>query len=234
MVVPHRALHYVPFHALYDGAAYAIERREICHTPSASVLRRCLTRPYRPIDRALLLGLPDAQIPRVRDEVRAIAAQFDQAETLLDEQATPAALRQRAPGADAIHLACHGEFRPDNPLFSALHLSGGSLTVRDAYELNLQCELVALSACETGISAVSPGDDLAGLARGFFSAGAPTLLLSLWTVDDASTADLMAHFYRRLRAGARPAAALREAQRALLTRTPHPFFWSAFALFGRW
>ena len=84
------------------------------------------------------------------------------------------------------------------------------------------------------MSAVAPGDELIGLARGFFSAGAPSLLVSLWTVDDESTAALMTSFYTRLRAGDRPAAALRHAQCELLRDHPHPFFWSPFVLLGRW
>ncbi|HYP54564.1 MAG TPA: CHAT domain-containing protein, partial [Pyrinomonadaceae bacterium] len=91
-----------------------------------------------------------------------------------------------------------------------------------------------LSACETGVSAVAPGDELIGLARGFFAAGAHSLVLSLWTVDDEATADLMTDFYTRLRAGDSPAAALRAAQLRQLARRPHPFFWSPFVLLGRW
>lgn len=131
-------------------------------------------------------------------------------------------------------LACHGQFRPDNPLFSALRLGDSWFTVRDAYALDLRCDLVTLSACETGISAVAPGDELIGLARGFFGAGAPSLLVSLWTVDDESTALLMAHFYARLRAGERPAAALRAAQHYLMQEYPHPYFWAPFMVLGRW
>jgi CHAT domain-containing protein len=234
VIVPHRALHYVPFHALYDGASYVVERREICYVPSASVLLRTQAQPRRPFDHAVLLGLPDERTPLVRDEVQTIAPLFASAELLLDEQATVAALRERAPAADVLHLACHGQFRPDNPLFSALRLADGWLTVQDAYRLELRCGLVTLSACETGVSSISPGDDLIGLARGFFSAGAPSLLVSLWTVDDASTAECMALFYRRLRDGDTPAAALRFAQRAMIERHPHPFFWSPFVLLGRW
>jgi len=91
-----------------------------------------------------------------------------------------------------------------------------------------------LSACETGVSTIAPGDELIGLARGFFSAGVPTLLMSLWTVDDEATAELMTDFYTRLSAGDAPAAALRYAQRRMLERQPHPFFWSPFVLVGRW
>jgi CHAT domain-containing protein/tetratricopeptide (TPR) repeat protein len=234
IVVPHRALYYVPFHALYDGEAYVIERREVGYAPSASVLRYCHARPPPPLDHAVLLGLADEQTPHVRGELAALAALFPDASILLDGQATLAALRTRAPSADVLHLACHGQFRPDNPLFSSLRLADGWLTVRDAYSLDLNCGLVALSACETGVSAVAPGDELIGLARGFFSAGAPSLLVSLWTVDDESTAALMTSFYTRLRMGDRPAAALRHAQRELLSDHPHPFFWSPFTLLGRW
>jgi tetratricopeptide (TPR) repeat protein len=234
VVVPHRALHYVPFHALHDGASYVVERREVSYAPSAGVLRHCLARPEQAFERALLLGVADEQTPRVRDEIRALAPLFTEAVALLDEQATLEGLRKRAPAADVLHLACHGQFRPDSPLFSSLRLGDGWLTVRDAYTLDVGAGLVTLSACETGVSAVAPGDELIGLVRGFFYAGAATLLLSLWTVDDEATAELMTDFYTALRAGARPAAALRAAQLRQMRERPHPFFWSPFILTGRW
>ena len=234
VVVPHRMLHYVPFHALYDGREYLIERREVCYAPSAGVLLHCLSRPAPQMRRALLCGVPDQQIPRVRDEVLALAPLFRESVTLLDEQATLSAVREQARAADVLHLACHGKFRHDSPLFSSLRLADGWLTARDASSLELSCGLVTLSACETGVSAVAPGDELIGLARGFFSAGAPSLLVSLWKVDDESTAKLMARLYERMRSGDRPAAALRHAQRELMSHYPHPFFWAPFALLGRW
>lgn len=234
VIVPHRTLHYVPFHALHDGAAYVIERREVSYSPSAIVLHHCLAKEQRPLESALLLGVADEQTPRVRDEIKVLKPLFPSAVALLDESATLAAVREQAPVADILHLACHGQFRPDNPLFSSLRLGDGWLTVRDAYGLDLHCNLVVLSACETGVSAVAPGDELIGLARGFFSAGAPSLLLSLWAVDDEATATLMLNFYASLRAGQAPAAALRLAQLKLLEQQPHPFFWSPFVLMGRW
>jgi CHAT domain-containing protein len=104
-----------------------------------------------------------------------------------------------------------------------------------AHDLDLrQCGLVVLSACETGLSALAPGDDLIGLARGFFLAGALSLVVSLWTVDDETTAQLMSRFYTRLLLGDGPAAALRAAQCHLLKQHPHPFFWSPFISLGRW
>ncbi len=234
VVVPHGMLHYVPFHALYDGERYVVEQREMCMVPGVSVLRHCLTRPPSQRRRAVLLGVPDARAPRVRDEVLALAPLFPESVILLGHQAGVADLCHHAPTADILHLACHGSFRPDNPLFSALHLADGRFTTRDAYTLDLHCDLVVLSACETGVSTVAPGDELIGLARGFFAAGAPALLVSLWTVDDASTATLMTHFYLRLRAGDTPARALQLAQCELMRDHAHPFFWAPFMLMGRW
>ncbi len=234
VVAPHGALHAVPFHALYDGTSYLIELREVSYALSATVLQHCLARPPRPLQRAVLLGIPDAQTPWVRDEIQTIASLFPDPIVLLEEHATLAALRAHAPSADLLHLACHGQFRLDNPLFSALRLADSWLTVRDAYGLDLNCGLVTLSACETGVNAVVSGDELIGLVRGFFSAGASSLLVSLWSVDDQTTAVLMSRFYQRLRQGDRPAAALRYAQCELLAQHPHPFFWSPFVLLGRW
>lgn len=233
-IVPHRALHYVPFPALFDGTRYAVETYEISTAPSAAVLAHCLQQAAPTTGRALFVGVPDARAPRVHDEISAIAPLWEDQVTLLGSAATVAAVQNHARDAAIVHLACHGQFRPDNPLFSALRLADGLLTTRDAGELVLQCGLVVLSACETGVSSLAPGDELIGLVRGFFTAGAPSLIVSLWTVDDTTTAELMVALYRQLRAGILPAAALRQAQRDLLQRHPHPFFWAPFVLMGRW
>jgi CHAT domain-containing protein len=135
---------------------------------------------------------------------------------------------------DVLHLACHAQFRSDNPLFSSLRLANGWFTARDACALKLNCSLVTLSACETGMNAVAPGDELMGLTRGFLSAGSPTVMMSLWTVDDEATTELMTSFYSELVGSGSCAAALRAAQIKLLNERPHPFFWSPFVLAGRW
>jgi CHAT domain-containing protein len=227
-------LHYVPFQALYDGESYVIERREVCYTPSAAVMGRVLSRPRRRLSRALLAGVTDEHASHVRDEIAALSRLFPQAVTLTGQLATLKAVREEAPGADLVHFACHGQFRADNPLFSSLRLADGWLTVRDCCRLNLNCEVVVLSACETGASHIAPGDEIIGLARGFFAAGAPSLLVSLWPVADEETCRLMVDFYSRLLSGEGPAAALRYAQRRMMERQPHPFFWSPFILLGRW
>ncbi|MDO9095870.1 MAG: CHAT domain-containing protein [Rubrivivax sp.] len=238
VVVPQRSLHYVPFAALHDGQASLLERHEVSLTPSLALWLAGHHGAASPPRRVAALGVGGDALPHVAAEVRAVAAAFESqpggsAQVLLDAAATQPALRQALAGTDVLHLACHGQFRADSPFFSALHLADGPLTVRDAADLPLRAQLVTLSACETGLSKVAPGDELLGLLRGFLLAGAPRVLSTGWTVDDAGTAQLMAQFYAALLAGARPAAALRAAQRDLVRERPHPYHWAAFALHER-
>jgi CHAT domain-containing protein len=235
VVVPHRVLHYVPFHALYDGIRYLIERCEVSCVPSAAVLHHSLAAPRRPIEQVTILGYSDQRNPRAREEALALANLFPNTTKLLNEQASRSDLSEQAANSQVVHLACHGQFRIDNPSFSSLQLADGWLTVRDIYQLNLNsCELVTLSACETGVNYLAPGDEWIGLARGFFSAGSPSLLVSQWIVHDETTAGLMIDFYSRFQKGEGPASALRSAQLQLLNEKPHPYFWAPFVILGRW
>ncbi len=233
VVVPHGVLHYLPFEALHDGGAHEVERREFCRAPSAVVLLRCLARTREAFRAALVLGHGDARLPQVGAEVDAVAALFPGARALHGDAARSTALQAPA-AADVVHIACHAQFRNDSPRFSALHLADGAFTVRDVARLRLQGALVTLSACETGISAVMPGDELIGLTHGFLRAGASRVLASLWTVHDDAAAGFMPQMYERLRAGEPPAQALRATQIETLRAQPHPYFWAAFTLHGGW
>lgn len=234
IIVPYGALHYLPFHALHDGDKYLIEHCEISYAPSAAILQQCLERGEHDLNRALLMGVSDEQTPRITNEIQSLSDIFPEAKAFTGESATTDALRQNSTGAGVVHLACHGQFRSDNPLFSALRLADGWFTVRDAYSLKLDRALVTLSACETGANVIAPGDELIGLARGFFSAGARSVLLSLWMVDDETTDQMMVDFYQERMSGRSLAASLRAAQRKMLEEKPHPFFWSPFVLVGHW
>jgi CHAT domain-containing protein/Tfp pilus assembly protein PilF len=232
IIVPHGGLHYLPFHALHNGDQYLIESREISVAPSAAIFQQCFQRGAHKLQRALLVGVADEQAPRIVDEIQTLKEVFPAATMLIQDAATSAALRRNSADVDVLHLACHGQFRSDNPLFSALQLADGSFTVRDAYGLKLDNALVTLSACETGANVVAPGDELIGLARGFFSAGARSVLLSLWMVDDETTEQMMVDFYRETMSGRSFSASLRAAQLKMLKERPHPFFWSPFVLVG--
>lgn len=234
VIVPFGRLHYLPFHALFDGENYLIEKREVSYAASALVLQHCLEKPYRKLENALLVGFADEKIPFVKDEIAKIKKIFPHSESLFGKNATFTSFKKKAKDFDIIHLACHGQFRQDNPMFSALRLADGFLTVRDISELNLKAELITLSACETGLNKILEGDELIGLKRGFFAAGAKSLILTLWTVNDKATQTLVADFYQNLKEGKTISASLRAAQNNLIQEKSHPYFWSPFFLAGSW
>ena len=232
-IVPHGPLHQVPFQALFDGERYLLERFEISYAPSASIYALCQSKALHPLDKALVMSVADPLIPAVTGEARAVARHFSDVNVRNDEGATLSALEAGAPDRTVLHLACHGLFRADNPMFSALKLHDGWLMAADAMRLNLKDALVTLSACESGRTEVIGGDETLGLTRAFLGAGAATLVVSLWVVHDETTAMLMDSWYRHLRAGEERAASLRAAQLELKEEYPHPYFWAPFVLIGK-
>jgi CHAT domain-containing protein len=145
-----------------------------------------------------------------------------------------------------VHFATHGILNSTQPQLSGLVLSlvdekgtsqNGFLQLRDVFNLNLPAELVVLSACETGLGEDVKGEGLVGLTRGFMYAGSPRVLVSLWSVSDRATAELMATFYKKmLQDGLKPAAALRAAQLEMWQQQQWqaPYYWAAFTLQGDW
>ncbi len=236
LIVPHGPLHLLPFHALWDGQRHLIEEHEIHYAPSASVYAH-LPRRQEPTDvrRSLVVGVADALAPNIEQEARELAARLGGASTLLTgAKATVSRFRDAVGTADLVHLACHARYAPTTPLGSGVRLADGWLTVRDIFSTRIEADLVTLSGCETGRSLVHTGDELTGLLRGFLAAGASSLLVSLWRVDDTTTADLMQDYYQAwLSDSNTKAAALRDAQIRALARTPHPAFWAPFELVGR-
>lgn len=243
LVVPHAQLAAVPFCALQAaetadgrpqvepvalGARYALAL-----APSARAALRGILRPPVTVAAALVMG-DSSRLPHAAHEAEFVAALFKPSAALVGERATVAAFKARAGLADIIHLACHAEFRGDNPRFSALHLHDGALTAELVETLHLRCGTVVLSACESGLSDAGGGGEMEGLVRAFLVAGAARVLATLWSVDDATTAGFMAHFYGALAAGQPPSRALQEAQAQLRQRHPEPWFWAAFTLHGGW
>jgi CHAT domain-containing protein len=238
-IVPHGVLHNVPFHALFDGENYLLDRCEISYSPSVTVLSLCqgrsAQRTHAP-DRALIAGVADALIPAASAEAQSVSRGLAEAgietETLTDAGATLAALNTLAPNSDILHLACHGLFRADNPMFSSVKLYDGWLTAADVMQLDLKASVVTLSACESGRGTVLQGDEVIGLPRAFLGAGATAVVVSLWLVHDETTVMLMTNWYNRLSEGLGRAAALRAAQQALREHYPHPYYWAPFILIG--
>jgi CHAT domain-containing protein len=235
IIVPHGTLHYLPFHALYDGFSYLLERHEIGYLPSASSLRYCLEdRPQS--SESLAIGYSqNGRLPYAAEEARHVADILG-CRVLDEEQATQIAFRRIAPECRTLHLAAHGDFRFDNPLFSGLIFADGWLTTMDIFNLRLKASLVTLSACQTGRNVIGGGDELLGLMRAFLGAGAASVALTLWAVEDRSTAQLMETFYQKLIEGYSKGAALREAQLQFIHAEDgiytHPYFWAPFFLVG--
>ncbi len=230
IIVPYGALHYVPFNLLHTGQRYLIEHGEVVVLPTAGSLARAAPRREK---RALVIAHSnDGKISQTLAEAEIVHGMFP-GQLHVEEAAQRTLLA--APAAQILHIASHGKHRLDHPDLSYLLLADGQLCADDLLQYDLSYELVTLSACETGRVTVSPGEELIGLGRGILYAGAGALVSSLWRVDDACTVGLMAHFYRLLESGHSKAAALREAQMALLrdgTPRMHPAFWGAFQLIG--
>jgi CHAT domain-containing protein len=231
IIVPHGALHYVPFHALFDGNEYLIDSFSISYAPSASVYALCHRKKTPPQGPPLILGVPDARAPFIEDEVRAVSKVFPGARLALGSEASEHTLRAGSQ-ARLIHIATHGTFRQDNPLFSGVRLGNSYLSLYDLYQFKFEAELITLSGCATGLNVVAAGDELLGLIRGFLYAGAQSLLLTLWDVHDASTSRFMTSFYRRLCDSQDRAVAFQGAVRELRGTYPHPYYWAPFMLVG--
>jgi len=118
-------------------------------------------------------------------------------------------------------------------MFSGIKLGDGYLNLVDLYQMRLSARLVTLSGCATGMNFVDAGDELLGLQRGLFCAGATSLLLSLWDVHDRSTAALMEEFYRGYVRTGDSAASLQAAMRHLREQNPHPYYWAPFVSIGK-
>lgn len=231
--VPHGILHYVPMHALHDGESYLIDKFSISYAPSASIFAMCQKKEANTTGEALIMGIADAQAPSILDEVAALRTLLPEAQLFIGEDASQEVLRHHGQRSRIVHIATHGYFRQDNPMFSSIRLGDSYLSLYDLYHLKLPVELVVLSGCATGLNVVKPGDEQIGLVRGLFQAGAQSMVLSLWDVHDVSTKEFMVAFYSEFQRGLTKAAALQRAMLGLRQKYPHPYYWAPFLLIGK-
>ncbi len=231
--VPHGALHFLPFHALRSGDEYLCDAHTISYAPSATVFAFCQGKTGNDMPNSLVMGIPDERAPQILNEVQSVATLLPHPEVFLGAQATSEILRKRGSASSLLHIATHGNYRQDNPMFSGIRLGDGYLNLYDLYQIRLPAKLVTLSGCATGMNFVSAGDELLGLQRGLFCAGATSLLLSLWDVHDESTSALMQAFYKNyIQTGDMPGA-LQSGMKQLREQNPHPYFWAPFVLIGK-
>ncbi len=241
IIVPHGALHLLPFNALHDGKQFIIEKYSIRVLPSASVMT-FLGKNQLKAESLLALGNPDLgnpeyDLPFAQAEAVNVAKKVRGGKVLLRKDATETAVKQYGASFRYLHFATHGTFDAEKPLTSGLMLAkdasnDGVLSVGELYDLELNAELVTLSACETALGKITNGDDVVGFTRGFLYAGARSIVSSLWQVDDQATSLLMDSFYTNLHTKDKRDA-LRKAQLDVKkSYNEHPFFWGAFQLTG--
>src|SRR5690606_31353966 len=191
-VVPHGPLHYLPFQALHDGQNYLIARRAVAVWPSASVGGLLWQRPNQAINALLAFGNPatreNVPLPGAEREVQQVAELFKQRQIYVQQAATKPTFKQQANHWAVLHVAAHAEVDEVDPLFSRILLAGegqdrGLLEAREVYNLDMRrVSLVTLSACESGLGKVEKGDEIVGFTRSFLSAGASSMVASLWPV----------------------------------------------------
>jgi CHAT domain-containing protein len=192
---------------------------------------------------ALLLGIEEfhGSRPPLRWAVREVdqlaAIYGEQARCLRNEEATVAAFRSlseqgRLADYTTLHLASHAWLDAASGALSSIALWDEDLTLMEISRLRLGPAVVVLSACQSGLGEINPGDEIVSPSLAFLTAGAQTTLASHWRVDDESTTELMTALHGQLRAGTLPAAALARAQRAAIHRGRAPYEWGAFFATG--
>lgn len=246
-LVPNGVLNYVPFaalsHTATEGSRFLGDDYILAYLPSAAVLT--LHHGAAPQGDLLAMAPERAHLKYASEEVMNVGRLFpDKKLVLTGKSATKDRFEHSASNYRFLHLATHGYLNRYAPLLSGLELEAsgeddGLLEVHEILGLQLHASLVTLSACDTALgsgyfSEIPAGDDFVGLTRAFLTAGSRTVLASLWEVNDKSTAQFMADFYRRLSRNSK-AGALRAAEEAMRSRGSHydqPYFWAPFVLVG--
>ncbi|OGQ51195.1 MAG: hypothetical protein A2W66_02460 [Deltaproteobacteria bacterium RIFCSPLOWO2_02_56_12] len=245
LIIPHDVLHYLPYQALVsDKGRYLIQDYPIYYLSSASLMQ--FTREKRRAskgqeERALVMGNPSLgdqafNLRFAEREAKEIARVYPKSAVYLKTEATKPKAVSLSPDYDILHFAVHGEFDQDDPLSSGLLLAAGGkgegkLKASEIFSLNLKADMVVLSACETGLGKITNGDEIIGLTRAFIYAGAPSVVTTLWKVNDRASYELVQEFYTNLKTK-KKSEALRQAQLKIMKEFPHPFFWAAYELNG--
>jgi len=182
------------------------------------------------------------KLPMAEKEIETSASLLG-GEYLVDQDATEENFKRMAKNANIIHIASHTIIDDEEPMNSKLVFSPGADSIEDGllhtyelYNMQLNAELACLSACNTGFGKIKSGEGVVSLAKGFFYAGVPNVMMSLWSVPDVSTSEIMTSFYKELKRGVGKADALRNAKLSYLAQadqnTSDPYYWAAFTMIG--
>jgi CHAT domain-containing protein len=222
IIVPEGSLHYLPFHALFDGERFLTEKHAISYAGSGSLHYLDSLKPTCSGDDFLIAeALKGSQI-----DCSTFGTKFTR---LPDVQA----LESRQKESRFIHLECGVRLRRDNVLFSALSVGNTEMSILDTFHLRLPCEVLGLTGSGTGIRANGDGRELLSLARGLEYAGARAVLLPLWNAHHEPTQMFLDLFYQSASSEPDRARVFQTAMAEVRQRYPHPFHWAAFTLQGK-
>jgi len=250
-VVPDGALALLPFELANILGNYLISIAPVSYTYSCSILKEERAKKISNNNKVLAFA-PSFGFARqngqrsCKDEELAALfcgsqeleeiAQYHRGDFVSAESASIAEFESQAPGAAIIHLATHACAHKEDPFENRVYFSDGSLTTRELINMDLSADLAVLSACETGAGELVEGEGVMSLSRSFMYGGIPSVVMSLWSVDDCSTAKLMGNFYRHLADELPKDVALQRAKKDFLEeatqRQRHPYYWAGFVLQG--
>ncbi|HYR87549.1 MAG TPA: CHAT domain-containing tetratricopeptide repeat protein [Terriglobia bacterium] len=231
VIVPHRWLHALPFHALRAPWGYLLDRYTFSYAPSAAVYALTSARRAEPVNSCLIVGSNDAALPEAVREIEAVSMHLPNAEVVFADDMP--SVREKLKSAAIVHIASHAVFRADSPAGPLLMLGSDAVMGTDLSNLDLKAQLVTMSACSTARTWIGAANETTGLVRAFLTLSVPSMVGSLWDVQDRSTAGLMDSFYAQLRSSADIAGSLRNAALRTRDRFEHPFYWAPFILIGK-
>lgn len=254
-IIPDGELHYLPFDLLRENGSYLLKTKNIGYGNSVASLSRLYEKKSAEKNKVLafapsftdaVVSDTDRQYGKLLyndDEVAKIGPFYD-TEIVLDEKANLANFKTKISYFNIFHLATHASANDEYPDYSYLAFSQGKdsgesniLYIKDLYNTTLDADMVTLSACQTGIGKLQKGQGMLSLSKGFYYAGAKSLVNTLWKINDKSSAKLMEYFYKGLSNGLGKSEALRKAKLEYLTSTDddllkHPYYWAAFVVSG--
>lgn len=242
--IPHGPLHYLPYAAMSYKGQYLIDGFSIFSLPGAGVLKYIQKKhPFRGL-KVLAFGNPDLgskqlDLPYAREEVENIKKIIPDADVYLGAGATKQKATELLGKYDIVHFATHGFFIEEAPMSSGLWLSAGGggngkLTAAEIFKLRFKGWAVVMSACKTALGLSSTGTEIMGLNRSFLYAGSPSVVGTLWNIDDKSTAVFMDIFYKNIKKNEEIADSLRKTQQEMIRRGYSPYDWAAFTLTGKY
>jgi CHAT domain-containing protein len=242
--IPHDSLYYLPFAAMNYKGKFLVDGFSIFYLPNTAVFKYVMERQFSKGMKILAFGNPDLgdrdmDLPYAAMEVESIKNRIGQTTMFLHKEATKKKVKEMIGDFDIIHFATHGQFIPESPMNSSLLLTpdsqdDGRLTALEILKLRVMGRVVVLSACKTALGMSSTGAEIVGLNRSFLYAGSPSVISSLWNVDDRATAQLMDHFYKYIEKGKDVANALKIVQMDMINKGYAPYYWAPFILTGRY